>query len=157
MDFDAWIKTVQTLPLPGLTLGGLSVEFTVLALSIVLGLVQLLVSARMVNGQRGLAWNLGARDGEPPSVSPLAGRLDRAYRNFMETFPFLVAAILAADATGRLGWMTLVGSQVYLLARIVYIPLYAAGVPAIRTIVWLISILGLGLVIAALFVEPSAV
>jgi len=88
-------------------------------------------------------------------VSAVAGRLDRAYRNFMETFPFFAVAILAANATNRFGALTLIGSQVYVLARIVYVPLYAAGVPVIRTLTWLVSMVGLGLIIAALFVSGA--
>ena len=154
---NSWLDTVRNLPLPNFALAGLPVEFTMLALAVVLGLLQLLIAARAGNSQRGLAWNVGARDKEPPPVGAVAGRLDRAFRNFMETFPFFAVAVLATHAMDRFGWMTLVGTQVYLVARIVYLPLYAAGVPVFRTVVWLISIIGLLLTLAALFVEPSVV
>ena len=156
MDFDAWIKQLQALPLPNVAIAGLPVEFTMLVFAMILGLVQLLIAARAGNSQRGLAWNVGARDGVPPPISAVAGRLDRAYRNFMETFPFFAAAVLSAHAMGRFGWMTLIGSQIYLLARIIYLPLYAAGIPGIRTLVWLVSMFGLLLVIAAMFFTPLA-
>ena len=154
---NSWLDTVRNLLLPNFALAGLPVEFTMLALAVVLGLLQLLIAARAGNSQRGLAWNVGARDKEPPPVGAVAGRLDRAFRNFMETFPFFAVAVLATHAMDRFGWMTLVGTQVYLVARIVYLPLYAAGVPVFRTVVWLISIIGLLLTLAALFVEPSIV
>ena len=64
------------------------------------------IAARANNGQRGIAWNVGARDGEPPKVSAVAGRLDRAFRNFMETFPFFAVAILFAAVSGRFSWVT---------------------------------------------------
>lgn len=152
-----WLDALRNLPLPNLALAGLPVEFTMLGLAIALGLLQLLIAARAGNSQRGLAWNVGARDKEPPPVGAVAGRLERAFKNFMETFPFFAVAVLAAHAMDRFGWMTLVGTQLYLTARIVYVPLYAAGVPVFRTVVWLISILGLILTLAALFVEPAAV
>jgi uncharacterized MAPEG superfamily protein len=151
-----WLDALRNLPLPNFALGGLPVEFTMLGLAMVLGLLQLLIAARAGNSQRGIAWNVGARDKEPPPVGAVAGRLERAFKNFMETFPFFAIAVLAAHATDRFGWMTLVGTQLYLAARIVYVPLYAFGVPVVRTIVWLISIIGLVLTLAALFVEPAA-
>ena len=156
MDFDAFIKSVQELPMPNLAINGLSVELSVLLIAVVFGLFQLLIAARVGNSQRGLAWNVGARDAEPPKVSALAGRLERAYRNFMETFPFMAAAILIAHVTGRDSWMTLLGAQMYLAARVVYWPLYAAGVPVLRTLVWLVSLVGIFLVIAACFMAPAS-
>jgi uncharacterized MAPEG superfamily protein len=154
MDFDAWIKAVRD-ALPGFTLAGLPTEFTMLGLAIGLGLFHLLIAARVGNSQRGIQWNVGPRDQPSPPVSALAGRLERAYKNFMETFPFFAAAILATHAMNRFSWLTLVGSQVYLIARMVYLPLYAAGVPVFRTLTWLVSLIGLIFVVAALFI-PGA-
>jgi len=39
----------------------------------------------------------------------------------------------------------------YFWARVAYVPLYAAGVPYLRTLVWTISLIGLVMVLAALF------
>ena len=155
MDIDAFVKSLKALPLPDLSLTGLPPELSVLGFAIVLGLLQLLIAARANNGQRGIAWNVGARDGEPPKVSAVAGRLDRAFRNFMETFPFFAVAILFAAVSGRFSWVTLLGSHLYLFARIIYVPLYAAGVPAIRTLVWLASLIGILMVLAACFIPPG--
>ena len=154
MEINAWIQTVRD-ALPGFSLAGLPTEFTMLAFAIILGLLHLMIAARIGNAQRGIAWNVGPRDQPSPPVSPLVGRLDRAYRNFMETFPFFAVAILAAHATNRFGVLTLIGSQVYLIARVVYFPLYAAGVPVFRTLTWLVSMIGLLLIIAALFVSGA--
>lgn len=150
----SWLDTLRTLPLPNLTLAGLPVEFTMLGLAIILGLTQLLVASRASNSQRGIAWNVGARDKEPPPVGAVAGRLERAFKNFMETFPFFAIAVLAAHAMDRFGWLTLAGTQLYLAARAIYVPLYAAGIPVIRTVVWLISMIGLIMTLAALFIAP---
>ena len=154
MDFNAWIAAVQK-ALPGFSLAGLPTEFTMLGFAIVLGLLQLLIAARVGNNQRGIAWNVGPRDQPSPPVSAVAGRLERAFRNFMETFPFFAVAILADHAMNRFGMLTLIGSQVYLIARVVYWPLYAFGVPVFRTLTWLVSMIGLLLVIAALFVSGA--
>jgi uncharacterized MAPEG superfamily protein len=151
MDFNGWIEAVQK-ALPGFSLAGLPTEFTMLGFAIILGLLQLLIAARVGNSQRGVAWNVSARDQPSPPVSAVAARLERAFRNFMETFPFFAAAVLATHATNRFGMLTLIGSQVYLIARVVYWPLYAFGVPVFRTLTWLVSLIGLLMVIAALFV-----
>ena len=140
------------LPFVGFRLGGLSVELTMLALASALGLFQLLIYARTVNNQRGLKWNLSARDEPGAPVSKLAGRLERAFRNFMESFPFFAVAVIVAGLAGKHSALTLWGSQIYLAARIVYLPLYAFGVVALRTLVWLIALIGIVMVLAALFI-----
>ena len=58
--------------------------------------------------------------------------------------------MLGAAAAGHLGRKTLIGAHLYFWARVVYVPLYAAGVPVVRTIVWTIATAGLLLVIAGL-------
>jgi len=134
-----------------LQLGGMSVEMTMLALAILLGFVQLFLAAHFVTAERGLGWNVGARDNTEPLGGRLAGRLDRAFQNFKETFPFFAAAVILATVLGRHNWATLWGSQLYLAARILYVPLYAAGIPVIRTLVWASASAGILLVVAALF------
>jgi uncharacterized MAPEG superfamily protein len=142
---------MHNLSLPTLQLAGMSVELTMLSLAIVLGLLQLLIAARTGNSQRGLKWNVGARDEPPPPVSKVAGRLERAFRNFMETFPFFAAAVLIVTLTGRHNWATEWGAQIYLAARIVYVVLYGLGVPGLRTLVWLIATLSIILMVTAIF------
>lgn len=154
MDFDAIGQQLSALPLVNLQLAGLSVELTMLTLAIILGLLNLMIAARIGNGQRGIKWNTGPRDTPSPPVSAVAGRLERAFRNFMETFPFFAAAVLIGHLIDRHNWASLIGAQVYFWARVVYIPLYGFGVPHIRTLVWLIGTIGLILVVASLFIVP---
>jgi uncharacterized MAPEG superfamily protein len=141
---------IETLPFLNLRLAGMSVEMTALVLAVALGLLQLLVAARSGNSQRGIRWNVGARDEPPPPVRPLAGRLERAYRNFMETFPFFAAVVIAAALIGRHNWATVWGAQIYLAARILYVPLYAAGVPVVRTLVWVVATFSIILILVAI-------
>ena len=54
-----------------------------------------------------------------------------------------------AARMGSEGDLTLWGCWMYLIARIVYIPLYAAGIPYVRSLVWLVSLAGLVMVLAA--------
>ncbi|MFO1187448.1 MAG: MAPEG family protein [Alphaproteobacteria bacterium] len=126
---------------------GISAELSMLLLATVLGMLQLAVAARAGNSQRGLRWNVGARDEEAPPISKGAARLERARRNFMETYPFFVALEVAGALIDRHNWSTIVGSQVYLAGRVIYVPLYALGVPVLRTLVWLIASIGIVLVL----------
>jgi uncharacterized MAPEG superfamily protein len=122
-------------------------ELLMLALSVVLGFVHLVVSAIATTHQYGIKWNLSARDQPMPPLEIIAGRLQRALHNFLETFPLFAASVLIADATNRHGLMAVWGSQLYFYARVLYLPIYAAGIPVIRTVVWSVAALGIVLVL----------
>lgn len=133
-------------------------EFQLLGVAVLLGFVQLSWAAVAARRQQGLAWARGPRDEDRP-VTGVAARLERAFRNYMETFPLFAVAVFANLTTdtksafaSQLVWW---GSLIYVGARIVYVPLYAAGVPGVRTLVWFISVLGLLAVTLALFLPPS--
>ncbi len=125
-------------------------ELKLLGIAIVLGVVQLAWAAVEARKQQGLKWARGARDEAKP-VTGVAARLDRAFRNYMESFPFFAAAVVAAIATDKTGYLTWWGALVFVAARIVYVPLYAMGVPGLRTLVWFIGFAGLISIVAALF------
>lgn len=126
-------------------------EIKLLGAAVVVGLVQLLWAAGAARAQQDLKWAAGPRD-TPMPISGVAARLDRAFRNFMETFPFFAAAVLAAALTAKTGTpLTLWGSALYVAMRAVYVPIYAAGWRPIRSIVWFIALFGLIMVLAALF------
>lgn len=127
-------------------------ELMILAGAVLLGVIQLFAAAASARTQQNLAWAAGARDEPMPPLTGVPGRLDRAFRNFMETFPFFAALVLVTYLGGRLGTLTHWGGVLYLGARAVYLPLYALGIPGIRTLVWFVSIVGLGMTGAAIFV-----
>ncbi len=129
----------------------MSLEIQMLAWSIALGLVHVLLGAVLMTMQRGLKWNAGARDGEAKPLTGVAARLDRASRNFLETFPFFAAAVLAVVVSDRMSADSALGAQVYFWARLAYLPIYAAGIPYLRTLVWAMSLWGLLQVLWALF------
>lgn len=129
----------------------MTIELKMLAWAVVLGLVHVLIGAALMTRQRGLAWNVGARDVVPEPLTGVAGRVDRATRNFLETFAFFAAAVLAVVVAQKTSTQTALGAEIYLCARVVYLPLYAAGIPYLRTVVWAVSLWGLLQVVAALF------
>ncbi|MEY2758726.1 MAG: hypothetical protein RIR33_2504 [Pseudomonadota bacterium] len=125
-------------------------ELTVLAWTLVLAFVQILLFDVARTGQYGLKWNMGARDGEMPPLSPVAERLKRAQDNLFETLPIFIAAVLIVHVAGRESAQTALGAQIYLAGRVAYVPLYAFGVPVLRSLVWIVSIAGLGMVVMPL-------
>jgi uncharacterized MAPEG superfamily protein len=147
----AFLDRLSGLPLAGLHLGGMSVEFTMLALAVVLGFVHLFIAVQLVTAERGAAWNTGPRDNTPPLQGKLAGRLDRAFANFRETFPFFAVAVILAALLARHDLRTIWGTQLYFWMRVIYLPLYAVGVSGLRTLAWLASVTGIFLVLAACF------
>ena len=130
---------------------GLSHELIHLVAAIIIGIVTLIWAAATARGQQNLAWAAGARDEAMPPLTGVAGRLERAFRNFMETFPFFAAALLAAIVAQKTGLLTFWGSALYVIARALYVPIYAAGIRLVRTLVWFVSIIGLAMVVVALF------
>ena len=125
-------------------------EMICLAWAVILGLVHILVAGHARTLELGAKWNIGPRDGDPAPLSPMTGRLLRAQSNFFETFPLFAAAVLMAVVSNNLSIYSHWGALLYLGARVIYFPLYAFGIPIIRSIVWLISILGLFMVLLPL-------
>ena len=124
-----------------------------LALAVVLGLVQIVASSHAASLQRGYRWTAGPRDGPARPLTGVAGRLDRALRNFLETFPLFAAAVLAAHVLEVHDALTEWGARLYLWARLVYVPLYAAGVPLLRSLVWNVATVGIVLLLLALLLR----
>lgn len=129
----------------------MSIELKMLVWSIVLGLVHIALAATLGTMQRGLKWNVSARDGIPEPLIGIAARLDRASRNFLETFVFFAVAVLAVLLTEKADAQTALGAQIYFWARLAYLPIYAAGISYLRTLVWAVSLAGLVMVLAGLF------
>src|SRR5262245_423657 len=106
----------------------MTLEFKMLAFSVVLGLVQIVLASHATSLQRGYAWTASSRDEAVPALSGVAGRLARALQNFVETFPLFAAAVLIAHATATRSSMTEWGVQLYFWGLVAYLALYATGV-----------------------------
>jgi uncharacterized MAPEG superfamily protein len=128
----------------------MSVELWLLLASIVLGFVHIFSQAHSMNLQRGLRWNAGPRDEAMPPLSGVAGRLARGLRNFLETFAFFAASVLIAHVVNVHNGLTLWGAWLYFLGRVAYLPLYAFGVPYIRSLVWNVATVGIFLILAGI-------
>jgi uncharacterized MAPEG superfamily protein len=122
-----------------------------LGLAVLLGLGQIVAASHAASLQRGYRWTAGPRDGPAQPLRGVAGRLERALRNFLETFPLFAAAVLAAHVLEIHNALTEWGARLYFWARVAYVPLYAAGVPVVRSLVWNVATLGIVLFVVALF------
>lgn len=128
----------------------MSIELTCLGLAVALGLVHLFWAAAAARAQQGYRWAGGPRD-EPRPVTGRAARLDRAFRNYRETFPLFAAAVLAAEVADRTGALTMLGSGLYVSGRAAFLPLYAYPVGRARTLAFFVGVSGLTLVLLGLF------
>ena len=128
----------------------MTVELKMLALSVVLGLAQIVLSSQSKNLQLGYLWAAGPRDEPRPPLTGIAGRLERALSNFLETFPLFAAAVLIAHAAGQHDWMTVWGAQLYFWGRVAYVPLYTFGVFLVRSLAWNVATFGIILILLSL-------
>ena len=121
-----------------------------LCLSVILLLFHILLQGFLATRELGSTWNAGPRDEgrEPQGVA--VGRSNRASKNYQETYPAFVGLLLGLAFVGDPSGWGLAGAWVWFIARIVYIPLYLKGVPYIRSLVWLVSVLGLLLMMLGL-------
>lgn len=120
-----------------------TIEVTMLVWSSLLGILHLLIVAQFSRQQYGLKWIGSARDEARPPMSGIGGRLERAYRNFLETFPYFVAAVAVVAISGAADRVSAWGAIAYFAGRLIYVPLYAAGIPVLRGLVWNIPTLGI--------------
>jgi len=131
----------------------MTIELALLAASIVLGIVHVIMVSHLQSWQRGYWWTASSREPSAAPLTGMAGRAERAFRNYLETFPFFAAAVLAAAVTNTHGWLTVWGAHFYLWGRIAYAVLYMAELPLARSLVWNIPTAGIGMNVAALFLR----
>lgn len=128
----------------------MSIESWALFGAMVLGILHLTAASFTFKAQVGNAYTVGARDQNLQPIG-VAARLDRAQRNFLETFAIFAAAVLMLEVLHRTGGpLSTYGSVIYLGGRVLFLPLYALGVPWLRTFSWNAATAGLVMVMAAI-------
>jgi len=125
-------------------------ELALLVWTVLLAFVQMLVAVMGATLQVGLPALAGNREGLAPCTG-WAGRAARAHHNMLENLVLFAALVLVAVAAGRTNGTTLLGAQLFFWARLVYAVVYLAGIPWLRTAVWLVSVVGLALIFSQLF------
>lgn len=123
----------------------MEIEIKVLAWAAVLLLVHIFVAVGAKTKQYGSEWNMGARDETMPPLNPIAGRLERARDNFLETLPIALIAFIGVVLAEKTSATTAMGAWIWLGARALYLVVYWAGIPKIRTLIYFVSLAGLGM------------
>jgi uncharacterized MAPEG superfamily protein len=118
-------------------------ELTCLELSVALWVVHVLVQAGAGNAELPSGYLFTSRDKPAAARGLLFGRATRALANYVENLTPFVALALALIVTQRTGGGGALGATIWILARIVYVPIYLLGVVYVRTAVYAISIIGL--------------
>lgn len=126
-----------------------STEYSMLWASAALGIVYLLAAVVPSVLGRGMPWAMGPRDEPAPDAGKVAARLDRAWKNYLETFPIFVAAVLINGSVTQDSDLAATGAQLYFWGRVAFLPVYALGLPVVRTLVWTVALVGILMVLAA--------
>jgi len=115
-----------------------STEIAVLGWSVILLIVHIAAQTVALAQDTGAGYALSSRD-DDREVSPLTGRLTRGLRNFLETYAAFVGLALALAVNGKTGGLGAIGALVWFWARIVYVPVFAAGIAGVRTLIRLMA------------------
>lgn len=88
-------------------------------------------------------WQMMGNRDSIPEASVIAARLERAKNNMLEALPLFLGLAMLALLKGGNADGAVNGATLFLLARIVYVPIYAAGIPVLRSLAWLTGMAGL--------------
>ena len=124
-------------------------ELTYLTYAVILLIVHMVVQATLSDLSKGILWALGSQD-EPREPSVVAGRVERALRNYVYNLPAFIALALTLAVTGLGTEQTALGAAIWFWARVAYIPCYASGIILVRSVAWFASLAGLVLMILPL-------
>ena len=127
----------------------MTVELTLLIWSTLLVGAYLGVQSTLYRLQYGVVHAASARDAEAPQ-NVWTARGDRALRNLLETYAVFVALAVATELSGRSDALTQWGAHLWFWSRWLYLPLYVFGIAYVRSLVWLVSAIGLALMFAGL-------
>lgn len=92
--------------------------------------------------EHGLPRMAGNRDDVPPGTGWI-GRAERAHRNMVENIAPFAALVLVAHVAGQANAMTALGTQLFFWSRLAHAVIYIAGIAWLRTVAWVISVIGM--------------
>ena len=117
-------------------------DLKILVWTVALTFVEVLVAVLFAQGQVGLGMLAGNRDGLEP-LTGFAGRAQRAHWNMLESLPLFIALVLVAHIAGKANGTTLVGCELFFWGRLAHWLIYLIGIPWLRTVAWVVSVIGL--------------
>ena len=110
-------------------------ELSLLALYGLYVAITLVLQATGAMQQLGMGYLLSSRD-EQHTPTGIAARLERALWNSVSAMALFAPAILILHARDAFSDATLLAAQVFLIARVVYVPTYAFGIIGVRSLAW---------------------
>lgn len=123
----------------------MTTELTLLYYSTIILLIQIMVPATLALLGKGVPWGVSNRE-DSSEVSDMHGRCLRARNNMIENYIMFTALILIAHNADITNNMTVLGAQLFFWGRLGHMVTYTAGIVLVRTIAWLIAIIGLVLI-----------
>jgi uncharacterized MAPEG superfamily protein len=120
----------------------MSMDLKYLLFSVLLTFVQVLIPAASANQVVGLNTLAGNREGIA-DLTGLAGRARRAHLNMIENMVLFTALVLVTAVAGKANAMTAMGALIFFWARLTYAVIYLLGIPWLRTLAWVVSVIGM--------------
>lgn len=132
----------------------MTMELWALVWGAVLLFVLILLSANANIGAMGMGWGLSNRD-ETPATTGWGARAKRAYMNLLENLLIYAAVALPAHLAGVHTELTVLGAQIFIIARVLHAIIYVAGITALglRTLAWFGGVVGYALIFVALLMN----
>ena len=123
----------------------MSPDLYFLLMSTILCFVQMLIAATGANTQVGLPALAGNREGLPDIVG-WPGRARRAHLNMIENLVLFAALVLIAAVAGKANATTAMGAMIFFWGRLAYALIYLIGIPWLRTLAWLVGVIGMAMI-----------
>jgi uncharacterized MAPEG superfamily protein len=114
-----------------------------LSILLTYGLIVALLLGLKLTGmltQLDMGYLLSSRD-QTRTLEGMLGRTERAFDNSVTALVLFAVPILVMGVRDTFTGQSLLAAQVFLLARVVYIPAYVFGITGLRTGVWLVGFL----------------
>ena len=121
-------------------------ELQYLVYAVILLIAHIFLQATLSALSKGIGWALGPQD-EAREQNVIAGRVQRALRNYLENLPAFMALALVLAVTERGTETPALGAAIWFWARVAYVPAFVSGILLVRSVAWFISLGGLAMMI----------
>lgn len=127
----------------------LSIELTMLLWSAVLFVIHVGIAAVGADASNGIGWAFDNRDTQP-KLPAWVERSRRAQANMAENLLPFACFVIVVQLSGDAGSWSALGAQLFLVARVAYLPLYLFGVKVVRSLAYTVGLVGMLMVAAQL-------
>ncbi|WOJ90208.1 MAPEG family protein [Methylocapsa polymorpha] len=127
----------------------MTIELKLLVWTVALAFAQMLIAVVGAAQEVGIEELAGNRE-YTPKLTGWAERARKGHLNILENLALFAPLVLVAQIAGRTNETTALGAEIFFFARLLYVFVFAAGVPYLRTLVWTVSVIGLILIFSQL-------